>query len=309
MRAAARPLHALRAIKDRGLYPVAAVALFAALAGGLFGGLYLSRDRSFPRQPVDFPARPGIDAAISAAEGRLKENPQDLAALVELGLLHFEKGPAGYGEAINELEEAREQGALDSRIFYALGVMYQAEGLYPFALTEYRRYLRNHPNDKEARLLTAKLLFQQGRFAEAAAEYERLKFHFPKDSLIEENLALSLWKDKQVERAVEAFTALKAAGAEESRRAEFYLGQVAFEAGRYDEALAHLKSCSGDGEPRVVGIPPEKVHAAMGLTLQKLSRFDESKVEWEKALALAPQDPAAQTALRELKRRRPAKKK
>ena len=141
----------------------------------------------------EFPSPPQVASQIAAAQERLKANPQDIAALVELGTLKFEKGRDSYVEAIGDLEEARDLGALDARIFYCLGIMYQEEGLFPFALTEYKRFLRHYPEDKEVRMLTAKLYYKMGLFSEAVNEYDRLKFQDPSDPLIEENLGMSLW--------------------------------------------------------------------------------------------------------------------
>src|SRR5262245_14659819 len=106
-------------------------AVFIAFASVVFLGvmyLVLREAGSFSRRKIDSPARPQLDAAIASATDRLKGNPQDISTLVELGTLHFEKGKDYYGDAINELEEARELGALDPRIFYCLGVMYQEVG-------------------------------------------------------------------------------------------------------------------------------------------------------------------------------------
>ena len=158
-----------------------AVAVAAALAVvTLFGTLvFMLRENPLPRRHAEFPSPPQVASQIAAAQERLKANPQDIAALVELGTLKFEKGRDSYVEAIGDLEEARDLGALDARIFYCLGIMYQEEGLFPFALTEYKRFLRHYPEDKEVRMLTAKLYYKMGLFSEAVNEYDRLKFQDP----------------------------------------------------------------------------------------------------------------------------------
>src|SRR4029079_9664924 len=129
------------------------------------------------------PAPPQLNSQISTAQDRLKANPQDISALVELGTLLFEKGKDSYVDAINDLEEALDLGALDPRIFYCLGIMYQEEGLYPFALTDYKDVMHHAPEDKEVRMLTAKLYYRMGLFNEAVGEYERLKFSDPSDPI------------------------------------------------------------------------------------------------------------------------------
>lgn len=286
---------------------VAMVLGLVALSAGL---LYLALHDagSFTRRRIEFPALPQLNAAIAAAQERLRADPQDISSLVELGTLHFEKGKDSYPEAINELEEARELGALDPRIFYCLGIMYQEVGLYPFALEEYRRFLRHYPEDKEIRMLSAKLLYKQGRFSEAVSEYERLKFHFPNDSLVEENLGLSLWGAKTVERAVDSFKRLLALGGDHARRAHFYLGQIASDNGEWSKGLEHLEHCkTAPGDPGF-GIPADKVLAAVAAARGNLGQLAEAREAWEQVLVLSPGDAKAKAAVRDLTRRLAAKR-
>ncbi len=263
---------------------------------------WTARSAPAPMAPVR------LETALAAAQERLKGDPQDIAALIELGTLQYQRGRAAYPEAINALEEARDLGALDSRIFFHLGVMYQELGLYPFALEEYRRYLRNHPDDEETRLLLAKLLHRQGGYAEAVVEYERLKFHHPADDLIDENLGLSLQGAKQADRAVEVFSALKSRGGEAAKRADFYLGQLAFDKGDYPKAVEHILLSLALGGS-LEGIAPEKVHAQLGLAYQKLGQAEAARDAWRKVLSHAPGDAKALAALKELDRRFPPAKK
>jgi len=284
------------------------VFLVALAAAGALLHFGLLRPHKPVRPPLDLHARPQIDSALAAAQLRVAANPQDLAALVELGLLHFEKGAQTYPEAVNEFEEARRLGAMDARIFYGLGVMYQELGLYPFALEEYGKYLRNYPEDQEVRLLAAKLYYRQGDFAAAVREYERLRYRYPDDLLITENLGLSLWQQKLTDRAIECFKALQAAGGLPARRAQFFLGQIAFEAGRWPEALGLMqRSLPGDGEPDF-GIPRERMYASVAMVCQKLDQPQEAREAWQRVLTLTPNDAKARTALRDLNRRFPARK-
>lgn len=288
-------------------WPAAWVVVLAASVA-LGGGLWwlLKARETVPRPREDAKPSPALEAALERAQQRLNEDPQDLKALIEFGTLSFEKGRDHYPDAVNALEEARDLGALDARVFYCLGVMYQELGLYPFAVTEYRRFLRNHPKDKEVRLRLAKLLYRNASYQEAVSEYERLKFDHPGDRVIEENLALSLWAAKNPERAAEEFAALRKAGGDVARRADFYLGQLAIEKGEHAAALGHLQGVKPEEEG--LGLPPEQVYAALGLVYQKLDRFDEAKEAWNAVLKLVPGDTKAKAALRQLNRRAPKKK-
>lgn len=286
----------------RGVAAAAAVAV-AALFGLLWWTL---RERPLPRPRPDFPPPPRLAAQITAAQERLKSNPQDISALVELGTKLFEQGKGSYVEAINALEEARDLGALDPRIFYCLGVMYQDEGLFPFALTEYKRFLRHYPEDREVRLLAAKLYYRMGLFPEAVGEYERLKFADPEDALVEENLGLSLWGAKQIDRAAGSFAVLREKGGDSARRAEFYLGQIALEAGKFQEAYDRFVAV---GAAPLQGLEAQRVATGLAMAAQKLGKWDEAKTAWETVLKAAPGDAKAKSALAEATRRAAAAKK
>jgi tetratricopeptide (TPR) repeat protein len=283
----------------------AAVLAIAALFGGLWWSL---RERPMPRRRVDFPPPPQLDAQISTAQDRLKVDPQDISALVELGTLLFQKGKDSYVEAIGDLEEARDLGALDPRVFYCLGVMYQEEGLAPFALTEYRRFLRHYPEDKEVRMLAAKLEYRMGMFPDAAMDYDRLKIASPTDPIVEENLGLSLWGDKKMDRALGSFDALKAYGGDFARRAEFYKGQIALEDGKYQEAADHFAECRLESGP-IPELPDERVYTGLAMAEQKLGRWEDAKAAWEKVVAATPKDLKAKEALRTATRRAAAAQK
>ncbi len=285
-----------------------AVAIAAALAVvSLFGTLMFTlRDKPLPRHQAGFPAPPQVASQITAAQERLKVNPQDIVALVELGTLKFEKGKDSYIEAIGDLEEARDLGALDPRIFYCLGIMYQEEGLFPFALTEYKRFLRHYPEDKEVRMLMAKLYYRMALFNEAVGEYERLKFQDPRDPLIEENLGLSLLSAKLIDRAVGSFAQMKAHGGDFALRAEYYLGLIALDAGKYQEAYDHFVAV---GPAVLPGLETQRVPTGLAMAAQKLGKWEEARVAWETALRAAPGDAKATAALKESTRRAIAAKK
>ena len=265
------------------------------------GMVFLLRDNPSFAPMVVSVAAPHLDNSIASTQEILKGNPEDLRALVRLGILHFQKGEELYPQAINELEDARSLGALDPRIFYYLGQMYQSLGFYPFAIEQYQRYLRNFPQDKDIRQREAKLLYQAGRYAEASSEYQRLSFSFPKDPLIEENLGLSLWKLKDVDRAADIFQKLEVSSPQSAKRDEFYLGEMAFDKKDYEGALGHfLKSIPAQGED--IGISPHDLYVPLASSWQKLGDYARAEKAWESALAASPDDLKAKAALRQTRR-------
>lgn len=188
-----------------------------------------------------------LDGRIEKLEERIRNNPNDIQALLEAGILKYQKGPDSYIDAISDLENARSKGAADVRIFYYLGRMYQAEGLYDFALDEYQRLINNRPDDFEARMLSAKLMFATGRYSQAAHEYEMLSEAHPGNVLVLENLALSRWKNKQDPAPV--LDKMTGMGKEAAFRSRYISGRMAYENKDYAAAaplLARVASESAE---------------------------------------------------------------
>lgn len=210
-----------------------------------------------------FPHSDRIDRRLSGLGQRIKNDPNDIQAYFESGLLKFEKGPSRYIDAISDLETARSRGLADIRVFYYLGRMYQAVGLYDFSLEEYRRYLNNRPDDLEVRMLSAKLLFSSGKYALAVKEYEDLSGKHPKNAAVLENLALSRWKNGQdpgpeLER-------MNGMGGEASFRAGYISGLIDYENKNYGSASRKLERAAAD----MVKYPRFQDRAALRKMLEK----------------------------------------
>ena len=272
-----------------------------ALAAGAFGWAAASGSRlpEFPRRESEFVVPERRDASLRALEDHLKDSPDDLRSLVQAGVLRFQRGSDDYPEAINLLEEARKLGAADPRLFYYLGVMYQAEGLYPFATQEYRRFLRNRPDDREVRLLLAKLLFLDSKAEEALGHYEALRRAAKRaDPIVDENAALCLLTLKRSAEAALLLESLLARGGETARRARLRLGLAALEGLRWSEAREHLLAVLPlDGRPDL-GVLPATVHAGLAAAHEKLGELDGAKASWEEAARLDSKDAKIRSSLR-----------
>jgi len=198
----------------------------------------------FPRTKTEF-LKPGrLDRKLSRLEKKIKTNPNDIRAFFESGLLKFQKGPERYIDAISELETARSGGLSDIRTFYYLGQMYQAVGLYDFALEEYRRFLNNRPDDLEVSLLAAKLLFHLGKYPLAVKEYEGLSARHPENVIVLENLALSRWKNGQDPKSI--LDIMGGLDAEAAFRAEYVSGRINYENKQYAAAASRLERAAAD---------------------------------------------------------------
>ncbi len=198
----------------------------------------------FPRSGTEFLEEAQLDRKLAKLEERIKNNPNDIQAFFEAGLLKFQKGPDRYIDAISDLETARSRGLADIRTFYYLGRMYQAVGLYEFSLEEYRRFLNNRPEDFEVRMLAAKLLFSSGKYPAAVKEYESLNSVHKDNILVLENLALARWKNNQDPKPI--LDMLLALGGEASFRAGYVSGRIAYENKNYAAAAPLLERAAAE---------------------------------------------------------------
>ncbi|MBI3549489.1 MAG: tetratricopeptide repeat protein [Elusimicrobia bacterium] len=296
---AARKRYGLKIEPDRSaawtLLPLAAIV---AAAWFWKGGGAGKGGTPFPRKPAEFADAATIDKRLEAVEAKLKAAPDDIQALLDGGILRFQKGVDNYPDAINELHEARRLGASDPRLFYYLGVMYQEEGLYAKAAEEYGRFLRNRPADVETRMLLAKLQFQAGQYEDAAAQYRRLLEFRPKDAVVAENLALSLWRSGKRDDAATGLTALAAKDPLARRRAEYFLGQIAYEGKDFKGALRHFMNVLPVDATPSLGLPPEEVHAALAANFEKNKLLKEAKYHLEKVVELDPKNSSAKSSLK-----------
>ena len=198
----------------------------------------------FPRTATDFMDAAKLDRKLARLAERIGNNPNDIQAYFESGLLKFQKGPERYIESISDLETARSRGLADIRTFYYLGRMYQAVGLYDFSLEEYRRFLNNRPEDFEVRMLAAKLLFSSGKYPAAVKEYETLNAGHKDNALVLENLALARWKNAQDPKPV--LDLLHGLGPEADFRAGYVSGRMAYEGKNYAAAAPLLERAAAE---------------------------------------------------------------
>ncbi|MCM2267685.1 MAG: hypothetical protein NDI60_07945 [Elusimicrobiales bacterium] len=199
----------------------------------------------FPRTATDFMQASKAERRLGELQAVLAANPEDMKALAEAGRLKYQLGPARYVEAVADLERARALGFSDARTFYYLGVMYQAVGLYDFSAQEYRKFLNNFPEDREARMLLAKLSYAAGDYPGAIREYERLLQGGP-DPVLLENLALARWKNKQDYSAtLGELRAQRGAGA---FLADYAEGRIHYELKEYPRAAELLKRAAASLE-------------------------------------------------------------
>lgn len=217
--------------------------------------------------------------AIHRLFDRLTQPYPDLAearfvrAQTELG-----RGDAGRARSEIDL-------ALALRPNWDVAALFKAELLPvgPAQLDFLKTWLDANPEAQEVRLAYARVLVSQKRYAEARAEFARLLAAKPNSAEMLYAvgiLSLQVNDTAAAEQQLRRFVEL---GRGDVNPARFYLGQIAEQAGRLDEALVWYDQV-GAGEHAMQA----KVRAAQVLVRQK--KLDEALARIAAARAAAPDD-------------------
>ena len=182
------------------------------------------------------------EAALEVARLLADSHPEIAAA--HLVLARVAAQAQAYPEAIAATERAlalnpewREARLLRLRTFAASG---DGEA----ALVEVSRLIEAAPQDADFRLLRARLYLQMKRFDDARADYEQLVTQRPQDGDLILMFALLNLEARRFDDAGSLMRRLLQLG-ERVDEAHFYLGRIAQEGGRNDEALAEYALVQG----------------------------------------------------------------
>lgn len=213
------------------------------------------------------------------------------------------------GDAITEIREQ----FLDPYSFLRAGITNENTGDHKGAERLFRRGLELDPKSAELHNALGWTLFQEGRTAEAVAEYQRAIANEPKHVKSHNNLALALVELGRLDEAATHFRR----SLELEPKAEIYsdLGFVAARLGRPDEALANYRKaleldphCAsahfnlavasvmagkyGDAEPHyreaLAAKPNAETYNGLGYVLAHQGRLDEAVVQFRKAIETDP---------------------
>jgi len=210
------------------------------------------------------------------------------------------------GDAIADIREQ----FLDPYSFLRAGMANEHTGNHQGAERSFRRGLELAPDDAELRNALGWTLFQDGRSAEAVAEYERALRADPKHVKSHNNLALALVELGRLEEAAGHFkTSLElepkaeiysdlgfimtrlgkteAASADYQKALEldpncasahFNLAVAFVQAGKFGEAESHYRQAL-PGRP-----PTAETHNGLGYVLDRQGRTEEAVAEFRKAI-------------------------
>lgn len=178
------PLARRLAVALGALLPVAAIGIYLATGAPNLPGQPVAARRAPP------PLSPEVAKLVTAVEARLKQNPEDgrgwdVIAPVYLRLARYPAAADAYARAARLLGDnpARLAGLAEA-------TMLANEGrITDVTRTTLEKLLRLEPGNVQARFWLAFGKEQDGRLAEAAAEYEQLLAAAPPDASWRETLA------------------------------------------------------------------------------------------------------------------------
>jgi tetratricopeptide (TPR) repeat protein len=250
----------------------------------------------FPRQATEFQSSADLDAAQATADALLEKNPVDIDALVQKTLVSFQRGRDYYKDALKTLEKARELGALDERLFYYAGVMYEAENLPDFAVTDFERYLNRHPDDLEIQLRLGNLYYRLEDLDKSIDAYRKVLAKQPDDALVSFNLAFVLRDRKNWTEALDALKPFTDGGRSMPTGGHKLLGDIRRGLGDPRQALEEYKielATSGDSAD---------LAAAMAASEEEVGDTGSAIDRWKQVLRLDPKNSEAKRRLRALNR-------
>ena len=256
----------------------------------------------FPRHADEFRSAPVLEAAKAASLAVIADHPDDIAAHVNLAIACFEGGSGDYVKGLEYLERARDLGALDERLFYYAGVMYESQGLSDYAVPEYEKYLRRHPDDLETRLRLANLFLRLEDVDKSIEAYRLVLAAQPNDPLVSYNLALAYREKKSWAEGLAALKPYLDAGKQLPAGGHKLLGDLNRGAGDAQRALSEYeleRGASGDSA---------ELAAGMALAAESLGQSDVAIERWNKVLELDPNNRDARTHLRKLKQPVPGRR-
>lgn len=256
----------------------------------------------FPRHLSECRPQAALAAARAASLAVLADHPDNIPAHVDLALACYEGGPAEYVKGLEYLERARDLGALDERLFYYAGVMYEAEGLSEYAVPEYERFLRCHPEDLETRLRLANLFYKTGELDKSIEAYRLVSAQKPNDLLVSYNLA---FVHREKKNWAEGLSSLK----------PFLDSGKPLPVGGY-KLLGDLYLGSGDAQRAMAEYEREQVRSgesadvsvSIAQAAESLGQIDVAVQSWNKALTFDPANREARAHLRKLKQPVPGRR-
>jgi tetratricopeptide (TPR) repeat protein len=171
---------------------------------------------------------------------------------------------------------------------------------YPDADKWYTKAVEWNPEDALGWYYLGRTKYNENRFDEAVAAFERCLKLQPKDVKAEDNLGLAYEGLNRTEEAMAAYRqAIEWQASETQKNAGPYLdlGSLLVETGKATEGLPHLR--------QALAISPGdfRVHRQLGKAYTRLNDLEKARAELEKAIELAPDNAPIHSMLAQVYRR------
>jgi len=304
--------------------PLLSLAVVLALAGrGLAQEGPALPDRPFPPgqvpPPTDLPPPPDggplayvhtTDQAIAFFQARVDRNPRDFVSCRILGEFHEKRAEetgdlASYERAEAALRRCLEIAPEYDRARVPLAAVLCSRHKFAEGLEMARGILAKQPGNVEALAILGDALLETGRYPDAGLAYADLRKQSdaaPVLARLASLLELKGESDQALKLMGEAEAKARKAGGDKA--AAWFtarLGDIAFVAGRVDEAESHYRSVPTGTDPY------HDATAALGRIRAGQGKLAEAVALYEKAVAIGP-DPHMLAALGDLYRKlgRPA---
>lgn len=190
----------------------------------------------------------------------LARHPDKQATLALIGHLaqpypnlpeaHFAVARAAWSAGKGELALNEIRAALALRTEWEGAALFQAQILQSQAPAQamdyYAAYLKQNPKAREMRLAYARFLVQQKQYGAARAEFQTLVQDFPDNPEVPLAVGLISMQIGEYEVAEQYLKQALDAGVKDDDAVRLYLGQIAEERKRYDEARKWYESVEGE---------------------------------------------------------------
>jgi tetratricopeptide (TPR) repeat protein len=290
------------------------LAFFVGLAGSSFAQELPLPDQPFPPGRVPPPDLPppadggplaymySTDDAIRLFQARIDRNPRDYVSCRILGEFHEKKAEetgdlACYERAERALRRCLEIAPNYDKAKASLAAVLCSRHKFAEGLALAKSLLAKDPTNIDVLATLGDALLETGRYDEAEKAYTELRKKAdapPVLSRVASLLELRGKADEALKLMGEAETkARKMGGVQGSAWFKARLGDIAFVAGRVDEAESHYRSVPPKTDPY------HDATAALGRLRAGQGKFDEAIAFYQKAIAIGP-DPHMLAALGDL---------
>jgi tetratricopeptide (TPR) repeat protein len=190
------------------------------------------------RQALDLQQAGDFEGAAGAYRALLKDQPNDVAARSNLGVVLVKLGR--YDEAIGEYEAADRLAPADPRIGLNLALAYSKSGRVSEAARRLEPIHQVAPETQQVTLLLADCYLRLGNNGQVIALLQPLETRTPDDLSVAYMLGVALIREKRIQEGQVLLEKILSKG--DSAETRFLLGMQMFESGDYPAAVKQLGS-------------------------------------------------------------------